>query len=189
MTLEIEHDKMLYRNGYPVLSKDLVDSVLFESLPLLEIGSLESAIREIVSGLPGLEERGAFVEKGINELLSAAGNELFITSKQLQSMIKAMLCDCIEGTSSPYNYPLLIANLAREKGYAMPIALRCADTNWVSDYFAFVVNPGTGALDFWRVNCTATQGFRMSIWDVWLNGSRKDRAWGFYTKPHEYRLT
>ncbi|MFV0339865.1 MAG: hypothetical protein ACK5MA_04425, partial [Parachlamydiaceae bacterium] len=63
------------------------------------------------------------------------------------------------------------------------------DTNWVSDYFAFLVNPGTGSLDFWRVNSTATQGFRMSSWDIWLNGSRKDRSWGFYTKLHEYRLT
>ncbi|MFV0340501.1 MAG: hypothetical protein ACK5MA_07775, partial [Parachlamydiaceae bacterium] len=125
LTLEIEHDRMLYRNGFPVLSKEVIDGVLFETLPLVEPSRLESAIREMMSGLPGLEEKSDLVTQGIEEILSLIGNEPFITSKQLQSLCKALLCRCLDGTSASYNYPLLIANRARAREYAMPITLRC----------------------------------------------------------------
>lgn len=189
LCLEVEHDKLLYRNGYPVVSREAVDSLLFESLPFTPREKWAARMTKLLKDLPGLSDHADAISKGIDEIIALRGEEEFLSAQQLQNLCKALLCRILNETSTPYNYSLLVADKARELGYAMPVSLRFADTNWVNDYFAFLVNPGTGTLDFWRVNADANQGFRMSSWDMWLNGSRKDRTWGLYTKPHEYRLT
>jgi hypothetical protein len=187
--LEIEHDKMLYRNGYPVLSKEAIDGLLFELLPFTNADDVIPRLKELLLPLPGLQTNQEGLVHAIEEAQRLMGSERFITAKQLRDLCKAMLCSALDSTSTSYDYSLLIAERARELGYAMPVSLRFADTNWVNDYFAFMVNPGNGTLELWRVNREATKGFCMTSWDIWLNGSHKDRTWGVYTKPHEYRLT
>ncbi len=60
-----------------------------------------------------------------------------------------------------------------------------ADTNWPDNAFAFLVNPGTLALELWRCNRSGTQGVPMNSWKRWLNGTER-LPWGIYTRPHEY---
>lgn len=187
--LEIEHDKMLYRNGYPVLSKEAIDGLLFELLPFTNADDVIPRLKELLLPLPGLQTHQEGLVHAIEEAQRLMGSERSITAKQLRDLCKAVLCSALGTTSTSYDYSFLIAERARELGYAMPVSLRFADTNWVNDYFAFMVNPGNGTLELWRVNREATKGFSMTSWDIWLNGSHKDRTWGVYTKPHEYRLT
>jgi hypothetical protein len=71
-------------------------------------------------------------------------------------------------------------------GYAMPAPVIFADTNWVKDEFGFLVNPGTGKLELWRVDYTGSIGAPMSIWKQWVNGTNPSHKWVVYTKPFEY---
>jgi len=73
-------------------------------------------------------------------------------------------------------------------GYALQAPIVFADTNWVMDEFGFLVNPGTGNLEFWRTDHLGLEAHPMSSWEEWLNGSRKDITWGIYTKPFQYRF-
>ena len=68
----------------------------------------------------------------------------------------------------------------------MPAPLIFADTNWVKEMFGFVVNPGTGKLELWRLDYTGSNGYPMTSWKQWVNGSRPDLRWGIYVKPFEY---
>jgi hypothetical protein len=70
----------------------------------------------------------------------------------------------------------------------MPAPFIFADTNWVKDYFAFVVNPGNGRFELWRMDYIGSRGAPMSDWEKWLNGSRKEPDWGVYNNPYEYTL-
>lgn len=187
--LEIEHDKVLYRNGYPILSKEIIDGTLFELLPFTSARDIIPRLKELLLPLPGVQLHQEGLNRALEEVEHLMGNEEFISAKELRNLSKAVLCSALEGTSAQYDYSILVAERARDLGYAMPVSLRFADTNWVNDYFAFVVNPGNGLLELWRVNREATKGFSMTSWDLWLNGSHKERTWGLYNKPHEYRLT
>jgi hypothetical protein len=89
-------------------------------------------------------------------------------------------------TTTSVDYHLQIALAAQQLGYAMPAPIIFADTNWVKEEFGFLVNPGTAVLELWRVDYTGTQGFPMSSWKQWLNGSRPNQKWAVYTKPSEY---
>ncbi len=60
-----------------------------------------------------------------------------------------------------------------------------ADTNWAYYYFGFVVNPGTGEFELWRMNRLGTRGFPMSSWKKHLDGSEYS-IWRIYTRIQEY---
>lgn len=181
----LELDQKLSR----VLVRDQIDSCLYEWLPLVPLNEIRGRMENILYKLPGIKDVRHALEKAVEAIVSMRGNAPFITAKQLQDLCKAALILAFNATSLPTNYAEWIAKKAHELGYAVAFSMRFADTNWNKDYFAFVVNPGTGSLDLWRLNRQGSRGFPMSSWREWLNGSRKDRTWGVYTKLHEYRLT
>jgi hypothetical protein len=60
-----------------------------------------------------------------------------------------------------------------------------ADTNWPGNVFGFLVNPRTLSLELWCCNGAGTQGFPMSNWKRWMNGTER-LPWKIYTHTHEY---
>ncbi len=60
-----------------------------------------------------------------------------------------------------------------------------ADTNWPGNLFSFLVNPRTLSLELWCCNGMGTQGFPMSSWKRWMNGTER-QPWKIYTHTHEY---
>ncbi|MDP1880164.1 MAG: hypothetical protein Q8K60_04420, partial [Parachlamydiaceae bacterium] len=110
----------------------------------------------------------------------------YLGSFQLQNICKALLCLVFNQTQTSIDYHAEVIHAARLLGYALPTPIIFADTNWVKDYFGFVVNPGTGRLELWRLDYVGIEAVPMSIWKHWLDGSRSDRRWGVYTKPYEY---
>ena len=120
-----------------------------------------------------------------NKIIPLLKND-FVSANQCQILVEGMAFALIQNVCSNYNYPLLIAKSLRRLQRAMAEPIIFADTNWPNFQFAFVVNPGTGLLDLWRVNSIGTKGFPMAEWREWLNGSRKDIPWGIYTNPFEY---
>jgi hypothetical protein len=144
-------------------------------------------MEKIFEQLPGLsaslhEELSTIIDQMIERWES----EPFLTAQTLQDLCNAALCILFNQTSTSYDYPYHISVAAQTLGYALPTPVLFADTNWVKDWFAFAVNPGTGKLDLWRVDPISRSGYPMSQWKQWLDGENRSRTWGIFTKPQEY---
>lgn len=170
-----------------VLPPDEIDAMLYSLLPLFPVQELKERVEAILSKLPGVDRRMLEkIPKIWEELPGIDGRESVMSAKGLQDIVKGMLILLWNDTSAPYDYHWHVAEAARKLGYAFPMPVIFADTNWVRDLFAFLVSPGTGKLELWRVDYTGSVGYPMSIWEQWLDGSRRDRTWGVYTRPYEY---
>ncbi len=184
---EIGRSSKLRPFGRPMISYEEMDSFLFKSLPLTRGYDLERRLTEIVERIVSLTSKE---RQQVSDLYSQIAREAptpnAVTALELQNIIKALLC-IVKGPQTAANYHREVAQAAQELGYAMPAPLIFADTNWVTDFFAFAVNPGTGNFELWRVDDTGTVGSPMSSWKHWLDGSRHDLTWGIFTNPSEYR--
>ncbi|PJD95139.1 MAG: hypothetical protein CK425_09430 [Parachlamydia sp.] len=183
-----ESDRGLRLGNRPVFSAEELDSYLYTALPLFPVYQLEQRVLEIMQKLPGLS---LTVLKKIKTALEkfdpfARRGRSHLSARALQEICKAILCLVTENTAFPYDYHKHIGRAAQELGYAMPLPFIFADTNWIKEEFGFVVNPGTAAIELWRVDPIGTTGAPMKSWEMWLNGTRKDLDWGIYTRPYEY---
>jgi len=183
---KIEHEPALRYKGYTALSKDDIDSFLYSLLPLFPITELQERVFQILQQLPGISIKREIVASIVETMMDVQPNSRILNAKILQDVCKAVLLLILENTSTGLDYHQLIAQAAQKLEYAMPQPIRFADTNWLKEDFAFVVNPGTAQLELWRVDFNGTSGYPMTIWEQWLNGSRQDVTWGIYTKYYEY---
>lgn len=170
-----------------VLSPDIIDGALFSLLPMFSLENLYERVENIF-----LEIKDVFPfelkdsREAVGAIIKGCFDTKVVSAKALQDICKAIICLFIDNTCTSIDYHERIAQAAQKLGYAMPRPLLFADTNWVKDYFAFTVNPGTGRLELWRVDILGSTGYPMSLWDHWLNGSQRQATWGVYTKPYEY---
>lgn len=170
-----------------VLSTDEIDGMLFSLLPLFSSEDLPHLLTNILQKLPNINAGTiALFNQWWSELPHSKLPERIVNAKTLQDIAKAFLCLASGQTSSTYDYHWLVSQAAKKLGYAMPMPVIFADSNWMLDEFGFVLNPGTGKYELWRVDYTGSIGFPMSVWQQWLDGSRRERTWGVYTRPFEY---
>ncbi len=186
---QLDRDRSLIYEGRPLFSESDIDMKLYAMLPFTETHQLKMNVQNIFKLLPKPKN---FDEGEFNEILDAVYDTVqdikILPATRLQDVCKAIICLISFNTSSEVNYHLEIIKACRELGLAIQEPIIVADTNWVKDYFGFVVNPGTGDLEFWRVNLDGTIGHPMRSWDQWLNGSRRDLTWGIYNHPYEYSV-
>ena len=180
------NDRGLNYKGRPALAEDEIDSFLYSNLPLFSINELKDRIRQILILLPKLNHGREDDMLTLFDKFDLTHNFSVMGAHQLQDICKGLLCLSGLETSTPYNYHLLISLAAQNLGFAMPMPIIFADTNWVKDQFGFVVNPGNGKLELWRVDYTGSVGAPMTGWKQWLDGSNPNRKWGIYVKPVEY---
>lgn len=177
----------LRSSGRSVLSSDIIDAALFTLLPMFPVGQLQERIEDIFLEIhPALPIEMGKVREMTQAVIRGALGTKVVSAKALQDICKAMICLFIDNTCSSIDFHASICEAAQKLGYAMPKAILFADTNWVKDYFAFAVNPGTGNLELWRTDILGSAGMPMSIWERWLNGSNRQAHWGVYTRPYEY---
>ncbi len=180
-------DRGLRYGSRAVLSLDELDSFLYASLPLSPLYELKERLHKIFQLLPGLNaQKIEHLLQLFEQIPLSKGRAMYIGAQQLQDICKALLCLSQIQTTGAYDYHLQVSLAAQKLEFAMPTPLIFADTNWVKDEFGFVVNPGTGKLELWRVDYTGSQGYPMSSWKQWMDGSRPDLKWGVYVKPFEY---
>ena len=177
-----------FRNVYvQALSGDKIDSMLYSLLPLFDRSSLEERVLNIFKAIPGLQTAHQERLMKAFQTFSPSVVPVGVTdAAQLQNICKGLICLAFDESSFPVDYHAAVSFAAQQLGYAMLEPFTFADTNWATEEFAFVVNPGTNEFELWRVDATGRSGMPMSSWAEWLNGSRKDQAWGVYTKPYEY---
>lgn len=173
-----------------IIAQDEVDSLLYTLLPVFPLDELKERVYSIFSTLTIMNDEDKALALDIFDLaFRKMTGETFTDAATLQDICKGLLCLSLRETSTSIDYHEVIAKAAIELNYALPLPIFFADTNWVKEDFCFVVNPGTGKLELWRGDYTGRNLAPMSSWDEWLNGSRKDRNWGVYTKPYEYNTT
>lgn len=184
----IAHEPGLQLDGQGVLSSDAIDSVLYSVLPLCSYSQISQRVNDIFSKIADLPLN---IKASLSQLVEERTDRIgsgYISAQQLQEICLALLCLAYEKTATPIDFPARISATAQKLGYAMPAPIIFGDTNWVKDQFGFVVNPGTQELELWRVDYIGRNGSPMSIWQKWLNGSRKDGLWGVFTNPYEYTV-
>jgi len=177
----------LQRKGEPVLPSYEIDSLLFSSLPLFPAYQLGERLEELLRSLPNLSEGS--VQKAL-KLFGArrptSWRKSHFDAEELQKICKALLMLATEKTAFGENYHREIRLACEKCGYCLPLAVRFADTNWEGNRFAFVVNPGTAKLEFWRVDDLNNRGEPMAAWEMWLDGSLRNPKWGIAPNPDEY---
>jgi hypothetical protein len=157
---------------------DKVDGFLYQALPIIPGKEWKAFVRRLLS-----DRFNDKVEKILNRFPDNPCT--LMTAHTLRELAKGCYL-LAEGTPMlSFNLHRYIATHARFIGCAQPAPLLFADTNWTHYFFGFVVNPGTMRLELWRLDRTASQGFPMSIWKQWLNGSER-RTWSIFTRPFEY---
>lgn len=184
----LHQDRGLMQRGGPVLAIDEIDSLLYSSLPFTPKDRVKQRLGEIFSLLPHVSLEDKRLALQIYEEHAGRFWGSIVSAAHLQKICKALLCLLKRACFFSWNIHEEIVAAVQKLGYAMPRPIIFADTNWPKYFFAFVVNPGSGKLELWRVNRYGSEGFPMSIWKEWVNGSRSDIKWGIYVKPYEYEM-
>ncbi|MCB1112753.1 MAG: hypothetical protein KDK72_08875 [Chlamydiia bacterium] len=185
---EMLRDPGLRHGRRPVLDPGEIDSLLYLHLPLFPGYQLKDRIRELLEHLDGVTEEE--VNRAIEivaEFLPRVTADTVFGSYALLNICKSLLCLVKGQTSFGIDYHRELVRVGRDKGFLLPKPIIFADTNWTSESFSFLINPGTGKLDFWKTNFYGMHGEPMVVWQSALDGSNPDEKWGIYTRVIEYR--
>lgn len=175
-------------SGEGVISADEIDSALYALLPLFPRSQLRERLENIYAAIPSITDREREELMATYDVAAASyASRSLVDAANLQEIAKGLFCLTFEETTTEIDYHGAVSQAAQKLEYAMPGPIIFADTNWVKEEFGFIVNPGTGEFELWRIDVTGRIGAPMSAWDQWLNGSMKSPAWGIYTKPYEYQ--
>ena len=178
---------MLQVNRQPVISNDEVDSVLYSFLPFTNTDNLKENLEMIFTEI-SQDHDVSDVMKVYNVLAEDVHRYHFITAKRLREICLSLIMLSIGDVTSAVDWYAIVSRAMQKKKFSMPMPVIFADTNWVKDYFGFVVNPGTEELELWRTDYVGSSGAPMSTWEQWLNGSYEGpRSWGIYTNLQEFR--
>lgn len=160
---------------------DVVDSFLYQSLPLTPGREWKNAVRRLLSDKM-TDKLDAVLQKFQDVDVP------FLTANEIRERAKGCYLLALDSLCLSFDLHLLIARSARFTGLAQPTPLLFADTNWGGNDFGFVVNPGTGRLELWRLDQTLSEGVPMSAWKHWLNGVDR-KTWSIFSRPYEYEMT
>lgn len=184
---EFSTERGLQHHGNPVVSSADVDSLFYSLLPLFPVDQLRHRVETTLQNIPELTSKNVKACMDLFDQYDSGYRDYRVCSaKILREACKGVICLTLKETSTEIDYEAKIVLAARGLGYILPQPIHFADTNWVQHDFAFVVNPGTKKLEFWRCDPLGVSGTPMVQWEEWLNGSRKDIPWGVYTRPYEY---
>lgn len=173
-----------------VIPNEKIDSLLYSMLPMVGGSHIPEKLHQLFMALPGFTPHRA---KRLVELylkgLQGERKASTIGADALQALALSLISLEKGELRTSYDAPLTLARAAQGLGSALPTPLLFADSNWVTDFFGFAVNPGDGEFSLWRFDYTGSIGSPMASWKHWLNGSDQQRTWGLYVRPSEYEAT
>lgn len=165
---------------------DRLDGLLLGMLPFVQPKEFRSTVLKLLKELfidDAIFQQRATVALDLS--LDRDGPQDPISAQELQDVLQSLCMLVTGGTTCGEDLAWKIRALMRRHGHALPGPMLVADTNWSREFFAFLVNPGSGELDFWRVDYLGLTGSPMSEWRRWFDGSQTT-PWGLYTRTHEY---
>ncbi|MBI3236473.1 MAG: hypothetical protein HYZ48_02015, partial [Chlamydiales bacterium] len=128
------------------LLADQIDSFLYEMLPIVPGNEVKALIKRLFS-----DRFEGVLEEALDSFLPIPLT--WVSAKRIKEVAKMCWIKAY-GTGSSFDLHEHIAKHARFLNLAAPTPLLFADTNWTWVYFGFVVNPGTGRLELWRLDPT-----------------------------------
>jgi hypothetical protein len=176
----MQHTQSLHPERQRALA-DGIDAFLYQVLPIVPGKEWKVLVRRILSDL--MSDK---VEKTL-QLFPDAPNPL-LTASEIREAAKGCYLLAQGKITLPFDLHLYVASHCRFVGAAAPTSLLFADTNWTNYFFGFIVNPGVGRLELWRLDQTLTQGVQMSQWKHWLSGTER-KTWSIFTRPYEYEMS
>lgn len=179
---EIDGLLRMHRDLFAELS---IESLLYESVPYTHRDSVRDTVLEILSSLFPKEGKREEVIAYVDKIVGDVHHPL--RAKELLDIVKAASIVAAKKTRFSDDILETIVNLMRAKKLLPPAPVIFADSNWVKEFFAFVVSPVSQQLELWSVNAYGTEGRPIYSWKMWVDGSRKDRAWGVLVNAKQYR--
>ncbi len=154
----ISYEKWARRaNILEALSAEL-DGLLLKHLPFFSQDQLRIRVGHILQDLELNEED----QQNGMELFEVIEKERVgfqaLSAQDLLHCTKALLLRLFKSTRAARDFHQEILTSMRKRGYLIPKPLLFADTNWVNNAFAFVVNPGTFEIDLWRMDFYGWKG-------------------------------
>jgi hypothetical protein len=165
-----------------------IDSVLYTQLPLLPYSQLRISVYKILEHIltTSTQQRQQLMRL-YDSLTPTISEAQLLTPQQVQSICQGLFMLDRAKVTSDVDIAWLVRDAMRQLGLAMPAPVIFADTNWVQEYFGFLVNPGTCELGLWRVDYLGSEGAPMTRWKQWMHNT-PSLPWSIYTRPFEYNL-
>ena len=171
----------------PIISKEMLDEIIYSHVPYTAVDLAKNKLYEVFSRIFSKEKR--LLERSqvvLEHFWKTRGEKKYISSKQLRDIANAFCMLACGATKSSQDLRKMVVDEMRKSRLILPQPVIFADTNWVKDYFAFVVSPTTEKLEFWSVDALGVEGKPVSHWKMWLNGTKRDPKWGIFSRPKEY---
>ena len=144
-----------------VAKEPLIDSFLWESLPLISSADAKQLASEIN--------------------LNLSGSQSWMTPLEFREIAKSAFISQHGSPFSSTDFDAEIVSFLRQKGFAVPAPILFADTNWSTWFFGLAISP-SGALELWRFHRTAMSGIPMNDWFLLQCGGE----WMILNRPQEY---
>jgi hypothetical protein len=183
---QFQQDRTL-RGAFGTLHSDTLTEILFRSLPITKIETVKETLESIFATLfknqNGQKERA---NRLLNELMYTRREVNYLLAEEVQEFALSVCAVALGQTRTRTCLRKEIVDGLRKAGLLLPEPILFADTNWVKDYFAFVVSPVTQELEFWAVDQLGVKGRPISYWKMWLNGTKREPKWGVFCRPQDY---
>jgi len=153
---------------------EIIDSFLYESLPLTSTIDWKSHVRLLLEGI---------CNPSFEQILEPTAS--FITAKELKKLAKTIYLLSTQSLLMSFDLHAHIEKKAAEHKLSPPPPLLFADTNWNGFFFGFLVSPGTLQLELWRLDYVGSSGWKMGSWERFMNGEDTTK-WHIFHKPLEY---
>ena len=180
-------DRGLRTHRGPVVSSDEIDAIMYSHLPYIQVDRIQEVLQEVLEQVFSFD---AMLQERVSEVVQIVMHRMqakdVLSAKRLLELSKACSCLILQETRCEKNIHKALVDAFRERKLLLAQPLLFADSNWVKDYFAFVVSPTTGDLEFWSTDFYGVEGRPIGYWKMWLNGSRRSPEWGIYSNPFEY---
>jgi hypothetical protein len=167
----------------PVLASEEIDSLIYSHLPYIRVDAIPAVLQEVLSSLFPNDPR---ISDVLGKVLPKMRARDVLSAKRLLELAKAVSALILGETRAPKNIHKALVDAFRARKQLLCCPLIVADSNWVKDYFAFVVSPMTLDLEFWSTDIYGVEGRPINYWKMWMNGSRRTPEWGIFSKPFEY---
>lgn len=156
------------------LNKEKADVFLRYSLPLIPAEEFTTHANAV------LQEAGLDTNKVLKEV-DKLKPILTLTSKMFRDLLLAALITAHKTLTFKEDLTQKLMHAMQKLKLAVPAPFIFADTNWSRFMFAFIVNPGTNALELWRTDRLGEEAYPMTIW----NHHFKEKPWGILTSSFD----
>jgi hypothetical protein len=177
---------IVLRHAQAILEEISLPTLLFESSPYTGPDILRDVVTEVLTAVLPKEKRKNGAEQAIHTATTAINRPL--RAKELLYLFKMLMVRLVGSSRCEKDILHNLVETLRGKKLLPPQPLIVADSNWVKDYFAFLVSPTSQQIEMWAVNAYGTEGRPIPSWRPWLDGSRREPTWGVLVNPIQYLM-